>query len=647
VRIPGLAVLFTPLLLVAGLSALAQTPPDATTTALASFQKLDAALLPLKSPLYHRADRQKVPDLLADLKRKVDAIRLPDAERGTPKAAALERLQRSVADTDARELAFWTSPAAVGDELPTATADALRRDFAAVRAAFSVVTPAAAVVSGTPLPVNGPRDARATPDATARSVVRAGTSAQRSIADPNGFFDAEATRGGNAVAANGRGLGPDGVAPAGGPRRVDSGIPPSAALTPVPRVSDLKTGTVPMPEPPPATPSKYKSFYDKSSPVAKLSMLAAAATVPLVGPEVLAMAIARPQESRETQFCRDAAGGGLYAKMCGAPYPYSMLGPATAGFMHSLFSLGSLGTIAASLVIGILIPAITGGIGIIFTIIKALLGVFAFFALKSLLTKLWDIGHDLMMLPSTDPRHWRAARELGAVAAQLLLAIAATIGGVKLGQSTGWSEGIKTGLVAIQTKFAGAGAAAASTAPSGILAQMRELFKSETPSKPNGIGANRSPTVSPPEPPRPPVAPETTQPSGTWTRIKGATDAENALDEYLHGKNHEVAANPEEGQRGAGRQGDRYVDKIKTEYKTVSGVRDTSSDGLSDAISSRIMDGRGQAGSIIVDARPQAGMTEEIALRAIRRAYGADGLAKIKSIRIIGNGFDVVRPRVP
>lgn len=495
-RIPGLAVLCTSLLLVAGLSAVAQTPPDATTVALASFQKLDAALLPLKSPLYHRADRQKIPGLLADLKRTVDAIRLPDAERGTPKAAALERLQHSIADADAHELAFWSSPAAVGDELPTATADALRLDFAAVRTAFSAVTPAAAIVSGTPLPVNAPRDPRATPDATTRSVARAGTNAQRSISDPNAFFDAEAARGGNVVASNGRGLGPSGVAPVSGPRRADRVVPPSVAVSPVPRVSDLKTGSVPEPEPPPATPSKYKSLYDKASPIAKVSMLSAAATVPFVGPAVLAVAVARPQESRETQLCKEAAGGGLYAKMCGAPYPFSMLGPATAGFMHSLFSLGSLGTIAMSLAIGILIPALTGGIGIVFTIIKALLGIWAFFALKSLLTKLWDIGHDLLMLPSTDPRHWRAAREFGVVAAQLLLAVAATIGGVKLGQSTGMSEGIKAGLTTLQARFAGAGAAA--TAPSGILAQMREMANSEKPAEPP---KTLKPPVEPPPPP--------------------------------------------------------------------------------------------------------------------------------------------------
>ena len=59
------------------------------------------------------------------------------------------------------------------------------------------------------------------------------------------------------------------------------------------------------------------------------------------------------------------------------------------------------------------------------------------------------------------------------------------------------------------------------------------------------------------------------------------------------------------------------------------------------------MDAQGQAPNVIVDVRQQSGMTREIAERGIRRAYGADNAsgAKIQSIRVIGNGFDVTVPR--
>ena len=60
------------------------------------------------------------------------------------------------------------------------------------------------------------------------------------------------------------------------------------------------------------------------------------------------------------------------------------------------------------------------------------------------------------------------------------------------------------------------------------------------------------------------------------------------------------------------------------------------------------MNGRGQALDIIVDARNQAGITEEIAARGIRRAFGADNKTggKILSITIYGPGWTLVVPRI-
>jgi len=79
------------------------------------------------------------------------------------------------------------------------------------------------------------------------------------------------------------------------------------------------------------------------------------------------------------------------------------------------------------------------------------------------------------------------------------------------------------------------------------------------------------------------------------------------------------------------------------ELKTISGVAKIDSNSLSGAISSRVMQGRGQASHILVDARNQVGMTKEIAERGIDRAFGADRATgdKIDSIRIIGEGFDI------
>ena len=100
-------------------------------------------------------------------------------------------------------------------------------------------------------------------------------------------------------------------------------------------------------------------------------------------------------------------------------------------------------------------------------------------------------------------------------------------------------------------------------------------------------------------------------------------------------------------QRGSGRTPDFKIDGTLRELKTLSGVANPSADNISKAIANRVMNGRGQATDIIVDARGQSGITEAIADRGIRRAYGADNLTggKITSIRVIGLNFDITIPR--
>jgi hypothetical protein len=91
------------------------------------------------------------------------------------------------------------------------------------------------------------------------------------------------------------------------------------------------------------------------------------------------------------------------------------------------------------------------------------------------------------------------------------------------------------------------------------------------------------------------------------------------------------------------RTADFLVDGVRTELKSISNI--TSSDP-SGALGRRILDGAGQAAHIIADVRRQAGVTEELAQRAARRAYGADRTQRIQSIRLIGQGFDITVPRL-
>jgi hypothetical protein len=91
------------------------------------------------------------------------------------------------------------------------------------------------------------------------------------------------------------------------------------------------------------------------------------------------------------------------------------------------------------------------------------------------------------------------------------------------------------------------------------------------------------------------------------------------------------------------RTADFLVDGVRTELKSISNITSPDPSG---ALARRILEGAGQAPNIVADVRQQAGMTEELARRAARRAYGADRAARIQDIRLIGQGFDVRVPRI-
>ena len=129
---------------------------------------------------------------------------------------------------------------------------------------------------------------------------------------------------------------------------------------------------------------------------------------------------------------------------------------------------------------------------------------------------------------------------------------------------------------------------------------------------------------------------------------------ERAIDDYLRAKGIHPQPNPGE----AAGQGDRLIDGLRAEYKTLSGVVNPTADKLSAAISNRAMNARSQAPNVIIDARNQHGMNEGIVRRGAVRAYNADdtiasaagGAAKIESIRVIfkdasGNDTDIIVSR--
>jgi len=87
------------------------------------------------------------------------------------------------------------------------------------------------------------------------------------------------------------------------------------------------------------------------------------------------------------------------------------------------------------------------------------------------------------------------------------------------------------------------------------------------------------------------------------------------------------------------------IDNEVVEFKYVSDLKGANAERLSAGLSRRILDGGSQASKVTLDATDQVGMTKEIALKAVKRAFGSlrkrDSDA-IKEVRIYGKDFDIM-----
>jgi hypothetical protein len=111
---------------------------------------------------------------------------------------------------------------------------------------------------------------------------------------------------------------------------------------------------------------------------------------------------------------------------------------------------------------------------------------------------------------------------------------------------------------------------------------------------------------------------------------------EAETDAYLRAQGRTVEANPAEGQAGSGRQGDRIVDGVKTEYKHPQPGADSGV--IRNEVNNSIRRG-GQARQIIIDAR-DTGLTQGEAVRGINRAMGI-ARGKVDVVEVIGDGYHV------
>jgi hypothetical protein len=174
------------------------------------------------------------------------------------------------------------------------------------------------------------------------------------------------------------------------------------------------------------------------------------------------------------------------------------------------------------------------------------------------------------------------------------------------------------------------------------------------PAKPKPTGKKRAPNESTSDTGGKGGARQPPPPRGTLKGdVKKLEPAEQDFVEnrLSSGKNVEIIPTAER------RTPDFKINGVQHELKTISGVTNATSDGISKQMASRIMDGRGQAEHVIVDMRKQPGINYDIAKRGIGRAFGADNTLQakavkagvyhnqIQSITVVGPGWEITVPR--
>lgn len=113
---------------------------------------------------------------------------------------------------------------------------------------------------------------------------------------------------------------------------------------------------------------------------------------------------------------------------------------------------------------------------------------------------------------------------------------------------------------------------------------------------------------------------------------------EKAVADYLEGLGRKVTKNPLEGAKGAGRQGDAFVDGKLHEFKTLDPGATAAT--IKNSVNNSIRRG-GQARDIVIDSRG-TGLTEAAALHGIKKALGISrGL--VDYIAVIGDDFFIGR----
>lgn len=430
----------------------------------ALLDELDAALKPLRKGDYTEQDRRPALDILIKLRVEAGALLPPDREFENAAAEALRQ-----------ESAFWRSAPRDADVFPAASAEPLERRAAELAGLFSKRFPRPGLSpAGPSLTAPATLSATTAPD----SAVKAAASGKGAAADPNHFFDGSGTRRGQDPAADRAGAAGGGLPR---PRQAKKGIRLQEPL----RVSDLALDPVPAPRP--------EREAGPTSP--------ATGAGPAFGerPKELGPSVP-PAEAA----CREASGGGFIAGLCRSPAT-AWSAPMAVGLLDAMKQ--QFGTVSGAVsllaftALGLLLSALSGGVGLLATLIKALCGIAVLWTVVSMVRRVAAAIREFASTRSDDPRHWRALREIGKVGGELLIIVLMAFAGFKLGERPAVKKAVGSMLEGLKGTMTRIGVRPAAPAP-----ELRAAFAEPAAAPAPGGSAGSRSNLVPPEPPPPPSA---------------------------------------------------------------------------------------------------------------------------------------------
>ncbi|MDP3542013.1 MAG: hypothetical protein Q8T11_06030, partial [Elusimicrobiota bacterium] len=266
--------------------------------------------------------------------------------------------------------------------------------------------------------------------------------------------------------------------------------------------SDLALGPVPPPEA--AAAKEDPGVLAVVAPPAAAALRSAAGSAPYAGRIALAAVerkppVVKPAMTASEAACRQASDGGMIAGLCGSKTT-AWSAPMAAGLLDAakeqFGTVSGVVSLLAFTVLGILLSVLSGGVGLLAALIKALCGVAILWTALSMLRRIAAALATYFSTRDDDPRRWRALREIGKVGGELIIIMMMAFVGYKIGQKPAVKDGVATMTQSLKGAMSRLGLRPAAPAPEVAAA----LGPAPSAASRTPAGGNRS-NLAPPDPP--------------------------------------------------------------------------------------------------------------------------------------------------